>query len=71
MRPLDLQPSQAEGLEGGEFLEVKPALGFTGRDVATVVAWRRGPAHANKRAVEDAGRGDHFENMVDPVTVLR
>ena len=71
VRPLDLQPSQAEGLEGDEFLEVKPALDFTGRDVAMVVAWRSGPAHVHIELWKTLAGGDRFENVVEPVTVLR
>jgi hypothetical protein len=70
VRPLDLQPSHAEGLEGDEFLEVKPALGFTGRDVA-VVASRSGPAHVHIELWKTLAGGDRFENVVEPVTVLR
>ncbi len=42
-----------------------------GQLVATVVAWRSGPPHVHIELWKSLAGGYRFENMIDPVTVLR
>jgi hypothetical protein len=42
-----------------------------GQLVATVVPWRSGPPHVHIELWKSLSGGYRFENMIDPVSVLR